>query len=285
MAHTIQRLPNNTIDLTITIPWAEVQKTYDHVVDEMVQNAEVEGFRKGKAPRKIVEEKLDKSKTYEEVLRHIIPKAYGDAVEAEKLHPIVIPKVEIKDAKENSDWTFIAHTCEKPDVDLGDYKKAVIEAKTASQKKIWLPGQEPEKKPEEKDKKPAIDELLKALYGAVKVTIPDLLVENEANRLLSDLLDQTKKLGLTVEQYLSSTGRTGESVRAEYADQARRTFTLEFALEKIADTEGILISDDDIDTVIKTAKDDNERKAMEKERYYLASVLRRQKTLDFLSNL
>lgn len=90
---------------------------------------------------------------------------------------------------------------------------------------------------------------------------------------------------MSVEQYLSSTGRTADGVRKEYEEQARRTLTLEFALEEIADREGIIISDDDIDTVIKTAKTDEEKKSLGAQRYYIASVLRRQKTLDFLSSL
>jgi FKBP-type peptidyl-prolyl cis-trans isomerase (trigger factor) len=90
---------------------------------------------------------------------------------------------------------------------------------------------------------------------------------------------------MSVEQYLSSTGRTNESVRKEYAEQAKRTLTLEFTLEEIADKEGILVSDDDIDTVIKTAKTEEEKKSLEAQRYYIASVLRRQKTLDFLASI
>jgi trigger factor len=123
------------------------------------------------------------------------------------------------------------------------------------------------------------------LVTAVHTELPKLLVENEVNRLLSDLIDQTKKLGLTVEQYLASTGRNAETIKKEYESQASRTLILEFSLEAIADKEGILVSDDDIDTVLKTAKSEEEKKALESQRYYLASILRRQKTLDFLGSL
>jgi trigger factor len=110
-------------------------------------------------------------------------------------------------------------------------------------------------------------------------------LDQEVNRLLSDLVDQTKKLGLSVEQYLASTNRTADGIRHEYEEQAKRTLTLEFGLETIADKEGILISDDDIEAVIKTAKSDDERKAMENQKYYLATILRRQKTIDMLAAL
>jgi len=286
MNTAMQRLSDGTIELTITVPWQDVQKSYDHVVAEIVQKTELSGFRKGKAPKKLVEEKLDRGETYEEVLKHVIPEAYSKAVTEQKLHPIVTPKIELKEATEKKDWVIRALTAEKPEIALGDYKKALSNLKASKAKKIWVPGQEPAKGEEkEEETKPTLEELLATLFQTVKVSIATILIDHEVNRLLSELIDQTKKLGLTVEQYLSSTGKTAESVRKEYEEQAKRTLTLEFALEKIADTEGIIISDDDIDTVIKTAKTDEEKQALEGQRYYIASVLRRQKTLDFLASL
>lgn len=290
MKSTKQLLPDGTIELTITVPWPDVAALYEKAVETAVKNAEIEGFRKGKAPRKVVEERLDKTKVYEEVIRELIPQTYSKAIEEHKVRPVVQPKIELKEASEKKDWILRALTCEKPAVRLGDYKKAVSELKAAKRNKIWVPGKDSAtagQTQEEKDKpqKPTLDELLKALYEAVTITLPSLLLEHEVNRLLSDLIDQTKKLGMTVEQYLSSTGRTSETIRKEYEEQARRTLSLEFSLEEVADKEGILVSDDDIDTVIKTAKTDKEKEALTAQRYYIASVLRRQKTLDFLAAL
>lgn len=281
----IKRLEDKTIELTLSIPWEEIQKTYSEVVDEFVKETELPGFRKGKAPRAAVEEKLDKNKVYEEVMQHIIPKVYSEAVEKEKLHPVVMPKITLTEAKEGSDWKVLAITCERPEIVLSDYKKAVTEAKAAKANKIWVPGQEPAKEDQEKDKKISLDELLAAVSSAIKATLPAILIDQEVNHLLSDLVDQTKKLGLTVEQYLTSTGRTADGIRHEYEEQAKRTLTLEFALEDIADKEGILVSDDEIDTVIKTAKSPEEKASLEKQRYYLATILRRQKTIDMLANV
>jgi FKBP-type peptidyl-prolyl cis-trans isomerase (trigger factor) len=285
MTSKIQRLPDNTIELLVTIPWAEVAAAYEKVVTQMVNDAEISGFRKGKAPRKVVEEKLDKSKVYEEAIKQLIPAAYGKAVEEHKIRPIVQPKIELKEATEQKDWIMRALTCEKPALKLGEYKKAIADLKATKQKKIWVPGTDPKAEEKNKPQKPTLDELLKAVYETVTVDIPGLLTEHEVNRLLSDLIDQTKKLGMSVEQYLSSTGRSADGIRKEYEEQARRTLTLEFALEEIADKEGVLISDDDIDTVLKTAKTDEEKKALQSQRYYVASVLRRQKTIDFLASL
>lgn len=276
MTSTIQKLGDGSIELTVTIPWTDVAKTYEDVVVAMVQEAELPGFRKGKAPRDLVEKNIDKTKVYEEALKTLIPKSYNDAITQQNVKPIVNPKIELKDATENKDWVFRAFTCERPAVTPKDYKKAIQDLKGS---KIWKPGDD------EKAKKPTLDELLMALYNNVTTTLPAILIEHEVNRLLSELIDQTKKLGLTVEQYLASTQRTSDGIKKEYEQQAARTLTLEFALEEIADGEGILISDDDIEAVIKTGKTDEEKEALKNQKYYLASVLRRQKTLDFLASL
>jgi FKBP-type peptidyl-prolyl cis-trans isomerase (trigger factor) len=284
MTTALERKEDSSIILTMRIPWADVQKMYEMVVADFVAAAELPGFRKGKAPRDIVEKSLDKQKVFEEALKRILPNVYQEAVTTEKLKPIITPKIELVEAAEKKDWVIRAITCEQPEITLGDYKTAVHDVKNNKHKKIWLPGEKPDPE-KEKETKPSLNEILEAVFQNVKIKIPAILIENDVNRALSELIDQTKKLGLTVEQYLASTGKTGDSIRHDYEHEAERTITLEFALEKIADTEGILISDDDINKAVETAKNDSERKMLEKERYYLATILRRQKTIDFLTSL
>jgi FKBP-type peptidyl-prolyl cis-trans isomerase (trigger factor) len=285
MTNTFKKLEDGALELLITVPWAEIEKTYNEAVEDAVKEAEVSGFRKGKAPRAVVEKSLDKSKTYEEVVRRVVPKAYSDAVSEQKLHPVIMPKIELVEATEKKDWVIKAITCEKPTITINDYKVKISELKKAKLNKIWVPGQKPDETKAAEAKKPTLDEILNTVFESVTVQIPAILIENETNRLLSDLIDQTKKIGLTVDQYLASSHKTADSIRAEYAEDAKRTITLEFTLEEIADKEGILISDDDIDNAISQAKSEEERQALQKERYYLASILRRQKTVDFLAAL
>jgi len=59
---TFKKLEDGTIDITAVIPWALVKKTIDEVIEEHVKDAAMPGFRKGKAPRKLAEEKVDKEK-------------------------------------------------------------------------------------------------------------------------------------------------------------------------------------------------------------------------------
>lgn len=283
MIATLNKTADNTIELTITIPWADIQKTYAEAVEDMVKQTEVPGFRKGKAPRKLAEESLDKNKIYEEVIKRIVPAAYAKALEEHHVKPIVYPQVELKEAQEGRDWVVIARTAEKPDVRLGDYQKAIRELKAAKSKKIYLPGQE--EKTNEKDQKTTLEEILNALLSTFFITLPAILVEHEVTHKLSELVDQVRKLGLTVEQYLSSTNRTAETLRAEYTREVRRTLALEFAFEAIAEAQKLTVEEAELDKIIASAKTAEEKKALEGQRYYLASVVRRQKTLDFLARI
>lgn len=274
----MQKETNGTITLTITIPNADVKKAWEEVMIDVVANAEIQGFRKGKAPRKMVEEKTDKEKIKEEVLKKLLPLAYAEAIKTQEIKPIINPKIHIHkldNPEENKDWQFIAITCEAPKINLGKYKENV--KKVTAKSKIAVPGKE--------QIPPKFDDIVKTLLDSISGEIPSILVENETDRLLSQTLEDVKKLGLTLDQYLSSTGKNPKQLREEYAKKAENDMKLEFALLKIAEEEKITVEPKEVEEAIKASKTEGERKNLEANKYLLASILRQQKTLDFLKNL
>src|SRR3989338_293649 len=281
----LQKEPNGTIRLTITIPSADVKKTWEEMMLEVVNNAEVQGFRKGKAPRKLVEEKADKEKIREEVLKKLLPIAYTKAVKTQGIKPIINPKIHVEklaDPDTNKDWQFTALTCEAPNIKLGKYKENVQKITAAAtfdvaKSKIIIPGKEPVPV--------KFEDIVKALLDNITAEIPGILIDNETDRLLSQTLEDVKKLGLTLDQYLSSTGKNPQILREEYRKKAENDIKLEFTLLKIAEEEKIVVEEKEIEEAIKASKSDDERKNLEANRYLLASILRQQKTLDFLKNL
>ena len=88
-----------------------------------------------------------------------------------------------------------------------------------------------------------------------------------------------------MEQYLTSTGKTIEELRKEYETKAENDIKFEFALQKIAEEEKIIVEQKELDEALQKAKDEKERKQLEANLYLLANILRQQKTLDFLKNL
>jgi FKBP-type peptidyl-prolyl cis-trans isomerase (trigger factor) len=274
----MQKEPNGTIKVTITIPNGDVKKVWEEIILQIVANAEVQGFRKGKAPRKMVEEKADKEKIKEEVLKKLLPTTYTEAIKTQGIKPIINPRIHVEKLENpdtNKDWQYTALTCEAPRINLGNYKENI--KKVTAKSKIAIPGKEPI---------PAkFDDIVKALLDSINGEIPGILVENETDRLLSQTLEDVKKLGLTLDQYLSSTGKNPQQLREEYAKKAQNDIKLEFALLKIAEEEKITVEESDVEKAIKASKTEDEKKNLEANRYLLASILRQQKTLDFLKNL
>lgn len=271
----MQKEPNGTIRLTITIPSSDVKKTWEEVMGEIVKNAEIQGFRKGKAPIKLVEEKTDKEKVKEEVLKKLLPLAYTEAVKTQGIKPIINPKIHVEKLEDEKDWQFYALTCEAPIIKLGKYKESI--QKITAKSKIIIPGKEPVA--------PKFEDIVKALLENVTAEIPGILVDNETDRLLSQTLEDVKKLGLTLDQYLSSTGKNPQILREEYRKKAENDIKLEFALAKIAEEEKIIVEEKEISEAVLAGKTDDERKNLEANKYLLANILRQQKTLDFLKNL
>ena len=102
---------------------------------------------------------------------------------------------------------------------------------------------------------------------------------------MSQTLDEVKRLGLTLDQYLASTGRKAEDLKKEYEQKAENDIKLEFVLQKIAQEEKITVEDKEVKEAILQAKSDAERQNLQANKYLLANILRQQKTLDFLKNL
>jgi trigger factor len=87
MKVAIQRLPKNTVKLTITVEADKVKESYNKIFSEIAENIEVDGFRKGKAPADLVEEKIDHNKLNSKVISDLINTYYPQAIKNKILKP------------------------------------------------------------------------------------------------------------------------------------------------------------------------------------------------------
>jgi len=283
MISALNRLEDSTLELTITIPWKMITETYQESLKNLAEKATIKGFRKGKAPLKIVEEKLGKQEIYEEVLKDILPKVYLEAVKEHDLRPVVNPQITVISLEDKKDWQVKATTCELPKIELRDYKEAV--KKALSSEKIWVPGKD--KEPAKEDENQRLEKIFQTLLENTKIKLPAILLQEEVNRMLSRLIDQTARLGLTVEQYLASAGKTTETVKKEYQDQAEQTLKLELILSEIANQEKVEVKEEDIDKMIEAIPDQELKKSFDsqEQRAYVRQLLRKRQVIDNLSKL
>lgn len=290
----VERLAKSTIKITITIPWEMVKKASAETLRKIAKTIKLPGFRQGKAPDKIVEKKLGRQVIYQEMLQELLSEAYRQAIQEHQLKPIVSPQIKPLQTEENKDWQFEALTCEKPIVSLGNYQERIKQELKAG--KIWVPGQDEENQPKagqplaEKDKQRLAQERLAKIFQVLtqtaKLELPSLLIENEVNQDLAQLLDEIKKLGLTLASYLASVKKNASQLRQEQTAAAINRLRLELILNEVADDLKVTVSDQDLETLIqKSAQTEAEKKSLTAQKYYLASALRRQKTIDKLMNL
>lgn len=291
---TISRLPKSLVEITCIIPNADVKTEYEAVMKKVVEDFEAPGFRKGKAPREVVDKNIDRDRVISLVLRNLLPKAYEEAIKTHYLKPIVDPKVEITEPVEllkvldGADLKVKITVAERPEIKLKDYQDKI--RGEATKGKIWTPGKEmpDEKKPEETkeqaDQKKFVA-IIDMLLKTCEVEFADMVIDTETNRLLSQTLEEIKKLGLTLDEYLRSSGKNVESLRAENRQKAESSLKISFIFDEIARVEKLSVDKAEIDTLIAKIEDVKQKAEAQKNAYQLAPVLLRQKVIDFLLKL
>ena len=282
---TMAKGEDGSIQITFSIPWTLVESSKSKALEEIAKEIEIPGFRKGMAPSDKVKSHLSEARIVEKALGNILPEALGKALRKYKLSPAIYPKFELVSSKEGEDWQIRAVTCELPEIELGDYK-ARIQSEGRS-KNIWTPdkGSDKPKEPSKEEKEQVV---LKILLEQTKIEIPKLLIGEEVNNRLASLLERTEKLGLSLENYLTSIGKNSETLRAEYEIQARNTIALELILNKVALEESLEIKDKQIDEVISTSSPSPEARLKldtPEQRRIITSFLARRAALDSLASL
>lgn len=281
----VARETDGNIQITFTIPYDLIKKAQDDTIEEFAKDIEIPGFRKGTAPLSKVRERVSQSQLIEHSLSHLLPQALSDAINEHKLKIAIYPKFELLNAKDGEAWQIRGITCELPEFELGDYKKEVAGALRADS--IVVPGKE-ETKTQSREEREA--KVIKALLDTVKVNVPKVLIEEEADSRLSSLLARLEKLGLALENYLASVNKKAEDLRAEYAKQAKEAISLDLILNKIADTEKVTVDEKEVAAAFDMSNasgqlKDEPAEELESRKRLIESILRRRKALDLLLNL
>jgi len=273
---------------TFTIPKSTINKAYQQVLTQATKDTKAKGFRAGKAPKHIVEEQVGKQKLISATVELALPQVYNQEIKKRSLKPITTPKITAKSLVDGKDWEFEAEIAQMPEVKLGAYKKEVKAA--LAKEKIWTPDKAKKIKPEEKtetsDNK-KLNLVIDTLLKTASIDIPKLLVEEEVNRMLTRLLGQIEKLGLTIDQYLKSVNKTKETLRQEYQKQATESLKVELILLAVTDDLKIKVSEKDLDDLIAKVGDEKEKARLKQsdQRESVRFVLRKQKTLSKLMQL
>lgn len=283
-----KNLPKQTIEFVISVPKEDIDSEYKKAFSDLQKDLEVQGFRKGKAPKEVAEKHLKKDDIYDRLIRNYMPTVYTEIVDKEEVKPIISPRVELVKAKEGEDWEVKFTTAEPPKVVLGKFKEKVIAAKKEAKKSdIWVPGKdkEPTAADLEKQKQAVFQASLDALMKEAKVEVSDLILDEEMQKRLAKLVDDMQKVGITMDAYLQSRNTTKEALQAQIRKEIEDSYKIEFILQEVADKENINVEQTELEKLFANVKTDEERKSIEQNAYYYAALLRKQKTLDYINSL
>lgn len=127
MTSKLEILEKNTAKIDITVDKDTAQKAYDSAVKKMAQHVNIPGFRKGKAPKNVIEKYLGVDRIKVQVVEDIFPFEFNKAVADNKLEVATQPSIEAFNFELGKDLTITAKVELKPEVELGQYKDLTIE--------------------------------------------------------------------------------------------------------------------------------------------------------------
>jgi len=127
MNTTIEKQADNIIKVDIEIPAKDAVNYYNSAVKKLSQYVNIPGFRKGKAPRAILEQHIGEEKIKQEALEGALPKIFSDVIKENKFDLVAQPYVESYNYKVGEDLKITAKLELRPEVTLGQYKGLKLE--------------------------------------------------------------------------------------------------------------------------------------------------------------
>lgn len=123
MKVTSERMPEAQMQLVVELPDDRVQRSLDQAARRLSNRLRIPGFRKGKAPRRVIEQMIGPDALYEEAQERMLPEALQEALDQETITPSAFPHIEVT---RREPFTFTAIVPLPPDVQLGEYRTVAV---------------------------------------------------------------------------------------------------------------------------------------------------------------
>ena len=128
----VEQLGNSMVKVTLEISPEQFEKAMEIAYNKNKKQISVPGFRKGKAPRKMVEKMYGKEIFYEDAINAVLPEMYDEAVKELNLDVMSRPEVSVDSIEEGKPVVVTCEVAVKPEVTLGEYKGLEVEAEDAT---------------------------------------------------------------------------------------------------------------------------------------------------------
>ncbi|TDD46795.1 trigger factor [Nonomuraea terrae] len=122
MKTAVEELSPTRVKLTVEVPFEELRPSMDAAYKKVAQQVRVPGFRPGKVPARIIEQRFGRAVVLEETLNDAVPKLYGQAVDEVDVFPVSQPDIEVTKIDDGEQIEFTAEVDIRPNFELPDYQ-------------------------------------------------------------------------------------------------------------------------------------------------------------------
>lgn len=126
MKTTVDKLSDTRVKLTVNVPFAELDQEIDQAYAAIAQQVSIPGFRKGKAPRQLIDARFGRGPILEQVVNDMLPSRYEQAVQSEDLKVIGQPDVDISKIEDKDFVEFTAEVDIRPEFEVPDFSEISV---------------------------------------------------------------------------------------------------------------------------------------------------------------
>ena len=126
MKTTVDKLSDTRVKLTVNVPFAELDQEIDQAYAAIAQQVSIPGFRKGKAPRQLIDARFGRGPILEQVVNDMLPSRYEQAVKENDLKVIGQPDVDISKIEDKDFVEFTAEVDIRPEFEISDFSKISV---------------------------------------------------------------------------------------------------------------------------------------------------------------
>lgn len=126
MKSDVETLSPTRVKLTVEVPFEELQPSLDAAAQRIAKSVTIPGFRKGKVPARVIEQRFGRGAILEEAVNDALPKAYEDALAEHKIVPLSRPEVDLDELEDGKALTFSAEVDIRPEFEVPAYDSLTV---------------------------------------------------------------------------------------------------------------------------------------------------------------
>lgn len=132
MKTEIETLSPTRIKMVVEVPFEDLQPSVDAALIKIGKQINIPGFRKGKVPARVVEQRVGRAAVLDEAINDALPKVYDDIIRENKIRPIGQPEVEVTEIADGDKLAFTAEVDVRPEFELPAFDSLTVEVEAVA---------------------------------------------------------------------------------------------------------------------------------------------------------